>query len=285
MTYGELLSQAAERLRSAGNENPHGEARILLEHFAGLDRLSLIEKRNTSVGSAELGEITAAVEKRCTGFPIQYILGQWEFMGLPLTVGEGVLIPRDDTEVCVRECISALGKKPGRKLRILELCSGSGAIALALAKEYPDARVNALELSDQAFNHLCRNIALNGMEGRVIPIKADIFTSSDDFGDMTFDALISNPPYIRKDEISSLQKEVGFEPVMALDGGEDGLDFYRCIAENWLSRLAPGGIISLEIGEDQAAAVTQLLSANGVSDIRTVKDIARLDRCVAGRRL
>ena len=223
--------------------------------------------------------IEEAVKKRREGYPLQYIIGKWSFMGNDFIVGEGVLIPRDDTEVAVNECFSAV--KNIRRAKILDLCSGSGIIAVTLAKLLPDAEITALELEDRAFGFLEKNIILNKADN-VRALKGDIFRAFSCIEDKSFDAIISNPPYIKSGEISALQKEVGFEPVSALDGGEDGLDFYRCIAENWLSKLKNGGSITLEIGEEQAEDVTGLLSEKCISDIRTVKDIQGLDRVIFG---
>ena len=241
--------------------------------------MALVEKGSLKAGKDERMLIEEAVKKRREGYPLQYIIGKWSFMGNDFIVGEGVLIPRDDTEVAVNECFSAV--KNIRRAKILDLCSGSGIIAVTLAKLLPDAEITALELEDRAFGFLEKNILLNKADN-VRALKGDIFRAFSCIEDKSFDAIISNPPYIKRGEISALQKEVGFEPVSALDGGEDGLDFYRCIAENWLSKLKNGGSITLEIGEEQAEDVTGLLSEKCISDIRTVKDIQGLDRVIFG---
>ena len=282
MTYRELLKKAASELSDSGNEAPMTEARELMYHFLGADRMFLLDRAEDIVPEEKENELMRAVGKRKTGFPLQYILGSWSFMGTELSVGEGVLIPRDDTEVCVRECMKLLDSRGIAAPEILELCSGTGAISLALAKKYPKARITALELSDKAFGYLCRNIRDNNAEEIVKPVRADIFTAYESFPDHGYDVLISNPPYICTDEISTLQREVGFEPQMALDGGSDGLDFYRCISEKWLKKLRHGGIISLETGEQQGQAVSRLLSQCGAENVRVIKDISGLDRTVTG---
>lgn len=282
MTYRQLLCAARDSLKSAGNESPDAEARMMLFFFLGADRLTLIDKADEPVDKKNGDAVLQAVRKRSEGYPLQYIFGKWEFMGIPLCVGEGVLIPRDDTEVCVRECISLMERERIQKPRIIELCSGSGAISLALAERFPESEITAVELSDKAYDYLCRNIALNGAGNIIKPVKADVFIAGDDFADGSFDVLISNPPYVETGEIPLLQKEVGFEPAMALDGGSDGLDFYRCISEKWLKKLKKGGIVSLETGENQGSAVSALLKKGGVSEVSVIRDIAGLERCTAG---
>lgn len=272
MTYQELYRYARDAVSVS-------EARCLFEELLGIDRMALVEKGSLKAGKDERMLIEEAVKKRREGYPLQYIIGKWSFMGNDFIVGEGVLIPRDDTEVAVNECFSAV--KNIRRAKILDLCSGSGIIAVTLAKLLPDAEITALELEDRAFGFLEKNILLNKADN-VRALKGDIFRAFSCIEDKSFDAIISNPPYIKRGEISALQKEVGFEPVSALDGGEDGLDFYRCIAENWLSKLKNGGSITLEIGEEQAEDVTGLLLEKGISDIRTVKDIQGLDRVIFG---
>ena len=239
MTYQELYRYAKDAVSVS-------EARCLFEELLGIDRMALVEKGSLKAGKDERMLIEEAVKKRREGYPLQYIIGKWSFMGNDFIVGDGVLIPRDDTEVAVNECFSAV--KNIRRAKILDLCSGSGIIAVTLAKLLPDAEITALELEDRAFGFLEKNILLNKADN-VRALKGDIFRAFSCIEDKSFDAIISNPPYIKRGEISALQKEVGFEPVSALDGGEDGLDFYRCIAENWLSKLKNGGSITLEIGE------------------------------------
>ena len=279
MKYSELFKKAVTELSAAGNEAPEYEARELMYHFLGTDRMFLIDRAEDNVPEEKEILFMDAVEKRKTGFPLQYILGSWSFMETELSVGEGVLIPRDDTEVCVRECITMIENAGIKSPVIIDLCSGSGAIAISVAKKLPGANVTALEFSEKAFGYLCRNIELNKL-GNVSPVNGDIYEYFKNYADGYFDVIISNPPYIRTDEIPTLQKEVLFEPEMALDGGSDGLDFYRCIADKWLSKLKKGGIMSLEIGEDQGESVPDIFRSKGCGNITVVKDIQNLDRAV-----
>ena len=268
MTLRELCREAEKRLADAGVEAPVCEVRELAGKFLSNDK---------EPDEKDIKFFFDAVQRRISGLPLQYIIGEWSFMGYDLYVGEGVLIPRDDTEVCVRGLLSELKKSGGTPKEIIDLCSGSGAIAIALAKLLPDSHISAVELSDKAWDYLVRNIARNNA-GNVMPIKGDIGICCNSFEDESFDAVISNPPYVRTDEIPSLQKEISFEPSIALDGGNDGLDFYRIISEKWFPKLKRGGIMSLEIGETQADEVSALFE--GKAEINVLKDIQELPRAV-----
>ncbi len=279
MTVRDALTMTVSRLRERGNDSPEYEARLMFEGLFGLDRFRMTEERDRELCHEEEETLLSAIERRGRGEPLQYILGKWEFMGGEYLVGRGVLIPRDDTEVCVRECIEEIRgiKNP----KVLELCSGSGIIAITLSELVRGCTVIAIEKESKAYEYLEKNIACHGAAG-VRALQGDIFLCYDKFEDESFDALISNPPYIEREVIPTLQREVQFEPETALDGGTDGLDFYRCIAEKWAVKLRSGGTISLEIGESQAQAVTKLLRAQGFCNIRTVKDIQCLDRVIIG---
>ena len=205
---------------------------------------------------------------------MQYATGKAYFMGREYFVGEGVLIPRDDTEVAVNECMKCM---TGHE-RVIDLCSGSGIIAVTLAKEFPKAEIYAVELENRAFAYLEKNVKYHG--ANVNLVHDDIFNENCVEGE--FDVIISNPPYICRNIIPDLQSEVRYEPKTALDGGDDGLDFYRCIADKWLKKLKQGGKIILEIGEEQAESVSNLLKVQGITKISVVKDIQDLDRVVFG---
>lgn len=277
MTYKKLQKYALASLRSCGSDSPDSEVRELMKYFFDADRFFMAENGNKAVPDKDEKAFISALEKRESGCPLQYIIGQWSFMDAELEVGEGVLIPRDDTEVCVRECMSMIKTESPV---IADLCSGSGAIAIALAKVYHHAKIIAVELSEKAFDYLERNILSNNMQGIVQPVKGDISSICHDYEDGYFDVIISNPPYVRTSELTGLQREVRFEPEMALDGGEDGLDFYRIISQKWLRKLKKGGIISLEIGESQGEAVKDMLEKNGAYNVRIIKDIGGLERTV-----
>ena len=280
MTIREAYSMTVKRLSAKdGDHAARSEVRCLFEELFGLTRLKMYEQASRELSEEDEKKLLDAVEKRIQGVPLQYITGSWSFMGRNYLVGEGVLIPRDDTETAV---VTFLERIKGRNVsRIADLCSGSGIIAITLAARLPLCSVTAIEKEEAAFAYLEKNISLNGAEN-VVPVRGDIFVCHKDIEDGSLDAIVSNPPYISTAELAELQTEVRFEPETALDGGEDGLDFYRCIAGKWLAKLKNGGIIVLEAGESQAEAVSSLLKSNGVDDIRVTKDIQGLDRVISG---
>lgn len=282
MTYAELISYSHRTLRCAGIDGEQYNTACLAEHFFGLDRVSLSLKRYDSPDPCSEKKFIDAVKKRSEGCPLQYILGMWTFMDCDFFVGEGVLIPRDDTEVCVRECIEPMRKIASPK--IIDLCSGSGIIAVTLARMFPSADIYALELSTEAFKYIRKNIEYNNIKN-IQTVNDDIFKYHNKFSDGYFDLIVSNPPYIKTDVIPKLQREISYEPIIALDGGADGLVFYRAIAENWLCKLKTGGCVSLEIGEEQGEDVSRLIKRKGISDVRIVKDIQGLDRVIFGTKI
>ncbi len=221
--------------------------------------------------SLQDNEIETAVQRRISGEPLQYILGEWEFFGLPFLVGEGVLIPRPDTEILVEKALEFLKDKPSAK--VLDLCAGSGCISVAVAKN-SNCEVTAVELSCTAYSYLQKNIEYNN--AKVTAINADILKGVKG----QFDLILSNPPYIRTKELDSLSVEVQKEPRLALDGGEDGLNFYRNIAEIYKSNLAPNGKLMLEIGYDQRKSVTSILEEAGYKNIVCYKDYGGNNRVI-----
>ena len=191
-------------------------------------------------------------------------------------VGEGVLIPRDDTEVVVREALAAAKNIPDPV--IIDLCAGSGIIAITLEKELKNATVYAVEKSDLAFSYLQENIELN--QAKVEAIHADLADCVNSFDDASLDMIVSNPPYIRSDEIAELQSEVQYEPRLALDGGEDGYDFYEMIIRLWTKKLKEGGCIAFEIGEGQYDRIAEMLKTAEFTDIKGYPDIQGITRAV-----
>lgn len=255
------------------------EARIVMEELFRLGRWDLSEKAGEMFDVQSEERLREVVRQRTEGMPLQYLLGHWTFMDREYAVGEGVLIPRDDTEVAVRKCLKFAEKMSAPK--VLDLCAGSGIIALTIAQECPDAEVTAVEKEERALYYLRENVQAH-QAVNVQVMQGDIFDCHTKIENNSFDLLVSNPPYIRTDELPALQKEVQREPRTALDGGQDGLMFYRCIAEYWTAKLHQGGRMVLEIGEEQAQAVTELLYLHGFEDIGTIQDIQGLDRVVYG---
>lgn len=213
-------------------------------------------------------------EKRSRHIPLQYIFGEWEFYGLPFKVGEGVLIPRPDTELLVEAAAGFLGK--GKSL--LDLCSGSGCIPIALSKT-TGCESAGIELSEKAFKYFTQNVALNGAEALVTPIRGDIFELP-----VTgkFDVITSNPPYLTAEEMTELQPEVRFEPETALFGGADGLDFYRRIFKLYRPLLRENGVFAVETGDGQAPEVKRLMAAAGFS-AEILLDLNGMERAVLGK--
>lgn len=254
-----MLSNTICSLADNGVENAGFEARQLLE-FAGIDRMRMLTEPNGEV-SEELGESVARlVEKRVSGYPLQYLLGEWEFYGLPFRVGEGVLIPRQDTEVLAEVSLDFLNTLPESERVALDLCAGSGCIGITLAK-LSHARVTLVEKSDKAFAYLKENIALNEVESLCNAVSGDVLDESADFGE--FSVIVSNPPYVTKAEMERLQREVRYEPEMALFGGDDGLDFYRRLIPQYTKSLKDGGLLAVEIGDSQERAVMEIFAQNG----------------------
>ena len=256
MTISELEKLGSQKLRASGKENSDFDARCLLEFVLNLNPTQYLLNRSEEVDSVCAEKFLSLVERRSNGEPLQYILGKWEFMGLPFYVGEGVLIPRPETEMLVEYALDFLKDK--KNPVVIDLCSGSGCIAISVAKHLPNAKVYAVEKSDLAFPYLKKNIWLNCVFN-VSAVHGDIFDRTL-LSDIKPDLILSNPPYIRSSEIASLQSEVRNEPSMALDGGEDGLIFYREIANGWIDRLGTGGAIAVECAEDQTEDIIRMFS-------------------------
>lgn len=279
MTAYEVYKEGRDILRSSGVQSPDFDAMEIFKFCCNMSRQDLILNKNLKISQDARDEFLKCVNERKNGRPLQYILGMWSFMGLDFKVGEGVLIPRDDTEVLVEESASILEKKSCA--RILDLCAGSGAIAITLAKRFPSSEVVALELSDAAYAYLKYNIDMHKIKN-IHCVQADVLC---DYGSVSFgkfDLIVSNPPYIPSKDLKTLQREVLFEPCLALDGGVDGLTFYECILNNWTKFLNPGGYIAFEIGIGQSC-VAELFAKRGFLDIRIIKDINGIDRVVSGK--
>lgn len=283
MTYRELYLTAKQKLYAAGVDSPEHDAAALLLHFFDLDRPALALRGELSPERNREEHFLRAVEERAARRPLQYILGEWEFMELTLAVGEGVLVPREDTAVLVEALAQRLSFAPSP--RGLDLCAGTGAVALGLCSLLPSANILCIELSAGAFSFLERNIAAYP-ELSVASLCADVLSprTAARFLPETFDFIASNPPYIATEEIRTLQPEVQKEPSLALDGGKDGLLFYRAIAELWLPLLKKGGVLGVEIGDTQADEVLRLFSSHGLKSISVCKDWAGLDRAVVGEK-
>jgi len=280
MTTIDLLKQGTALLEQAvGDCDPRREARMLLAHVLNSDEMSLRLAPQREISSHEAGAFAALCQKRAEGQPLQYLLGQWEFFGLPFAVGHGVLIPRPETELLVE---TALEKLEGVAApAVADLCSGSGCIAVAVAKNLPDASVTAVELSDKALPYLKKNLSINKVDVEVVQgsvLDADLLCGR------SFDMILSNPPYISDAEMAWLQPEVKREPEMALWGGSDGLNFYSALPSICYPLLKQGGWLAFEIGYTQQQAVEGFMTAAGYRNISCRKDLAGLPRVVLGQK-
>ena len=274
MNYTEAFLLGMQKLKEAQLEEAQLDARLLLEEVCGTDHNTLLCHGDREVSEAEEEQYRKALEQRAVHVPLQHILGYQDFMGLRFQVNEHVLIPRQDTEILVEEAMRYLHDG----MRILDLCTGSGCILLSLLHYSNDCEGTGVDISKEALQVAALNAELLG-------IKAD-FLKSDLYERVTgkFDLLVSNPPYIERKVIPTLMEEVReYDPYIALDGGEDGLDFYRRIIGGAQDYLKRGGQILMEIGSGQAQAVSELLREAGFKEIDVCRDFAGLDRVVSGR--
>ena len=276
MTISELLKSGAERLKAAGTDDAEYDARCLAEYALNCDYFALRLDFQKELDEKAVEKYFSLIDRRLNGEPLQYILEEWEFMGLPFKVGEGVLIPRPETEILAEFAFDFLKKK--NDPIVFDLCSGSGCIAISVAKLCPNSTVYAVEKSDDAFNYLMKNIELNGVKN-VKAVKGDVFDKTILFG-IAPDLILSNPPYIRSSDIDGLQSEVKKEPIKALDGGEDGYDFYRVIASDWIKQIKSGGAIAVECAEDPTEYISELFSEHA-SDVKAYNDLSGLPRGVS----
>lgn len=275
MTIKETLIQAEQALRQADIIPYQFEAKELVAWVLGISPNMLWLKRDEEMPQEAEEKLKKAILSRTNGEPLQYIIGDWEFYSLPFKVGPGVLIPRADTELLVDSALEFLKDKKGAV--VADLCSGSGCIAIAVAHERPDCKVSALELSSEALEYLRTNNEINKTDVNII--QADILTI--DCAEK-FDIILSNPPYIESFTIPTLDQEVLCEPHMALDGGDDGLDFYRQITKKWSANLKPGGALMVEIGINQHESVSRLFAEAGFENIRQIRDINGIERVIIG---
>lgn len=273
MVIDELVRNAAAQL----TDNARFEAEQIVMKALDIDRTQLLINGKKTAGKNDINAVNEMLVRRKNGEPLQYILGECEFMSLPFYVESGVLIPRADTETLVETVI----EEAKSDAKILDICSGSGCIGISLAHYIKDATVTMLDISDKAMNVSEKNIALNGVQDRVTVIKCDILN---EIPQGEYDVIVSNPPYIETAVIDKLQTEVkDYEPRLALDGGGDGLVFYRRITDTAPQMLNENGILALEIGFDQGKSVSELMKKN-FEDIKVTKDLAGNDRVVIGRK-
>ena len=278
MKIQELLEQGRRKLEL--KEDANLIAKIILSYFLKKDKSYLMIHKEEEVNSNIQKHYEEAIKKIANGYPMQYITHKQAFMKLEFYVDENVLIPRPDTEILVEEILNRVGQE--ESIQILDMCTGSGAIGISLAKYLPNAKVSMVDVSRKALEVATRNAKEIGVEKQVKLIHSNMFQ---EMIDRTFDVIVSNPPYIETETMLGLEQEVQQEPKMALDGGEDGLDFYRILAKTSTSFLKQDGMLALEIGYNQKESVIKLLEKNGnYKGIVCRQDLAGNDRVILAKR-
>lgn len=280
----DLLTRAEEHLVRHGVPNARRNAEWMLCHTLGWSMLDLYVQSAAPVTRERLTTYWRFIERRAQREPLQYILESTEFMSLPFRVAPGVFVPRPDTEILVERAEAMLRELPlHRSLSALDLCSGSGIIGVSLAKRIPNLAMTAVDVSPEAAEMTAYNARINAVSERVRVIRADAFVFLEK-SPAQYTAILCNPPYIESGELEALPREVReHEPMLALDGGSDGLDFYRRAIPMLGARLASGGFVMFEIGDTQAAAVSAILADAGFARVHVVKDLSGRDRVVTAR--
>ncbi|MBQ1457704.1 MAG: peptide chain release factor N(5)-glutamine methyltransferase [Butyrivibrio sp.] len=276
MIYSDIYKNASIRLKEAGVPEYQLDARLLLEYVCGTDYNTLLVHGDRDVSPEEEKKYNELIEKRASRVPLAYIVGYQEFMGLTFDVNENVLVPNQDTETLAEEALRELSDG----MRFMDLCTGSGCVALSILNYTNDTSCVMTDISDKAIEVATGNRDRLGFSDRAEIVKTDLFPQD---ADNKFDMIVSNPPYIRTDVIATLPPEVGKgEPYIALDGGQDGLIFYRRIIENAPKWLYTSGWLMMEIGYDQGDAVAGLMKDGGFHEVEVIKDLGGNDRVVRG---
>lgn len=278
-----VLDWTAKKFQDAGISSGRLEAQVLLASVLGCKRIELYTNFDRPMSEDELSAYRALIRRRLAGEPLAYLVGEHEFWALPLWITPAVLVPRPDTETLVEVALARGGAatvKPGRG-RLLDLCTGSGAVAVALLCELPELTAVATELSAEAAAVARRNVERHQLEARLEVRTGDLWAP---VTGERFEVIVSNPPYVRRQEIAGLAPEVRAEPRMALDGGDDGLDFYRRIASAALDHLVPGGLLAVEHGFDQAPAVASLFAEAGLVEPECTADLGKNPRVTSAKR-
>ncbi len=277
MTLKDAFNYSVYFLSGNGVDEPEFKALCIVCGIAGIKNSEYQSHAQEDIMPKQLAD---ALWRLKSGEPLQYVMGKWDFYESEFSVGRGVLIPRPETEELTALAVKAAGKI--KAPLVYDLCSGSGCIGISIAKAVPAAAVYCVEKSADAMPYLLKNS--NGVKN-VFPLSGSIFdTAAFDLAENSIDILVSNPPYIRSKDLQSLQPEVQYEPEEALDGGADGLDFYRCIIKDWKAFLKPGGLLLLEIGDDQGSAVFSLLSENGYQNISIMRDMYANERIASSQK-
>ena len=281
------LREAIELLEQYGIEDANREAEIIITNCLGIDR-TVLYRDNIEISKEELERIDEFLKRRSKREPLQYILGYVDFYGLKIKVGKGVLIPRPETEILAEITIETVKREALSVMRIIDLCTGSGCLALAVAKEFPAAKVYGTDISKVAIQYAEENARTNRI-GNVTFLEGSLFEPikklpTVDCPLFTLDLIVSNPPYIKRDDIKNLQLEIkDWEPVEALDGGEDGLYYYRAIIPEAKGYLKREGFLIFEIGAGQSERVRKIAKDAGFGNISLIKDYAGIERIFVAR--
>lgn len=287
VSIGQLLREGTEKLQIAGISTPRLDAEVLLDDLLDVERIYLHMYPEREVSKKVQESFWCRIEKRTNHMPIQYIVNKQEFMGLDFKVEEGVLIPRGDTEILVEKVINIYENNYSpNKVKIMDIGTGSGAIVVSLAKYINNSLLTAIDISPKALDVAKKNASAHCVENRITFLEGSLFNpihGKDEY--KTYDFIISNPPYIPRAVVETLHPGVkDYEPRLALDGGEDGLDFYREITIVAKDYLKDEGWLLFEIGHDQGESVSRLLNINGFRKVEVLKDLAGLDRVVLGKK-
>ena len=281
-TYNDLYLDTRRALKRNGVDSAALEAREIVCCAADKNKEEFYRDSRLYATPEIEARVSALLQRRLQGEPVAYLVGEWEFFGLPLIVNEHVLIPRSDTEVLAQQAIDYLKDYPGA--RVLDLCTGSGCVGLAIASRLADCRVVLADCSEEALRIARTNARLNHLQSRTAVLQADALAPPTAKFD-AFQCIVSNPPYIPTGALADLDPSVrDYEPHLALDGGADGLDFYRAIAARWKEALLPGGRLLLELGIGEADAVMRLLRTEGFGDLELYEDTQGISRVIAGTR-
>lgn len=277
MTIFEAYNSTKKKLEKAGIEDYVFEAKQIIKHITGLNATQILTLYNNKLTQFQENNLIALIHQREVRYPLQYILGEWDFYGRSYKVGPGVLIPRADTETVVEVALEFLKGK--EKPQILDLCAGSGCIGITLAKEMDDAEVLMIEKYMEAFRYALENLQ-NNQAVNAKAMMGDIFESAG--ADGSYDLIVSNPPYIPENEMKDTSPEVKFEPETALIANDNGMEFYKAITEKYSPCLKENGMLLFEVGINESEKVAEILKNAGFSDIKIKKDLGGIDRAVSG---
>lgn len=276
MTIFNAYNDIKKQLKNAGIEDNIFEAKQIIKHITGYSNEQILSGYQNELSGFQEINLQVIMKQRLNRYPLQYILGKWDFYGRPYKVGPGVLIPRPDTETVIEVCLDIIDKE--KPSDVLDLCAGTGCIGITIACERKNSNVTLVEKYEEAARYIKENI--KNADGNANVLMGDVFESIG--ADKKYDLIVSNPPYISEKDMGNLQPEVEFEPPTALYGGEDGLMFYRAIASNYRDSLKSGGSLVFEIGYDQGEAVKDILLALGFKNVEIKKDYSENDRVVFG---